>query len=127
MPIPAPPLRLGSSGPEVAQLHRTLEHLKHKIEQGERAARRFGPSTKAVLEELQAQTSLLVTGDFDDATRAVIERTFSENAPGTVFGRLCDADGMPIADATVQVFSVRLRSEEEVGCSVTDAWGEYEI
>lgn len=128
MPIPAAPLRRGDRGPAVAQLHRTLEAINCVIEPKERDGRFFGDATEDVLREFQKQSALPVTGVFDADTYAVIAHMLSDIGPFTVYGALTDADGRPIARATIIAVDVDLRRTQELGKpATTDSGGEYEV
>jgi len=127
MPIPAAPLRRGDSGPAVAQLHRTLEAINRTIEPQERDARVFGGATEEVLRKFQDQSGLPSTGMFDVETHAAITRMVFDIGPYVVYGAVTDADGRPIANATIVAIDVDLRRTEELGKTMTDSGGEYEV
>jgi hypothetical protein len=68
-----------------------------------------------------------VTGVFDADTYAAIAHMLSDIGPFTVYGALTDADGRPIARATIIAVDVDLRRTEELGTTTTDSGGEYEV
>ena len=127
MPIPAAPLRRGDRGPAVAQLHRTLEAINRAIDPKERDGRFFGDATEGVLRKFQEQSAIPITGVFDADTHAAITRMLADVAPFSVYGAVTDADGRPIAGATIVAVDVDLRRTEELGTTTTDSGGEYEV
>jgi hypothetical protein len=127
MPIPAAPLRRGDRGAAVADLHRTLEAINRVVDKTERAGRIFGGATEGLLREFQKQAALPVTGVFDADTHAAITHMLADIGPFTVFGQVTDADGQPIAGATVFAVDVDLRRTEVLGQAKTDTGGEYEV
>ncbi|HWL39453.1 MAG TPA: Tc toxin subunit A, partial [Gemmatimonadaceae bacterium] len=128
MPIPAAPLRRGDRGPEVASLHRTFESLDYVVDQSERDSRSFGPGTEELMRRFQGQSSIEGSGEFDIATRAVIEAVFRDTAPFCVYGKLSDANGEPIAGASIIALDMDFRRHERLkkAPTVTDRWGEFE-
>src|SRR3954463_10986083 len=127
MPIPPAPLRRGDQGAAVAALQRTLEAVRRPIDPSERDARSFGEATEKVVGELQQDSGLAVTGVFDDETRAALERMLADVGPFSVYGAVTDADGEPVAGATVLAEDVDLRRAEKLGRATTDSGGEYEV
>ena len=127
MPVPAAPLRRGDRGSSVAQLHRTFEAINRVIEPKERDGRVFGGATEKVISEFQTQSALPVTGVFDADTHAAITRMLADIGPFTVYGAVTDADGRPIAGATIIAADIDLRRTEVLGKTTTDSGGEYEV
>jgi len=129
VPIPASPLHLGDHGVIVADLHRTFESLNRTIDQGERDRRIFGPVTEALLREYQTQSALPATGVFDADTRTAVEHQLSDIAPFSVYGRLTDANGAPIARATIFAVDVDLRRSQVLReeKTMTDSEGDFEV
>jgi peptidoglycan hydrolase-like protein with peptidoglycan-binding domain len=127
MPVPAPPLRVGDRGDAVGWLHRTLEAINRAVDRRGRDAGEFGASTEAVLRTLQEQSGVTATGVFDEGTHELVTRILSDVGPFTVYGKVTDADGRPVAGAAVVAFDVDLRKREELGRAATDRGGEYEV
>jgi len=73
-------LSSGSTGPEVARLHRVLEAAGMVIDEGERERQGFGPATVEVLLAFQRERALRPVGQIDVPTYAallVVEETFT--------------------------------------------------
>src|SRR5690242_14505134 len=69
-------------GENVALLHWHLSIIGIEIEEGERAAKRFGQSTRAGVMRLQAIFGIPVTGDVDDATLGLLRGALERLRPG---------------------------------------------
>ena len=133
-------LVMGATGAEVAALQDALAVIGLQIEESERVARSFGPSTAAAVMRLQALASIRQTGAVDASTAAVVSLALDRLGissgdaglavpaiPYAVGGAVTDTDGMPLPETKVVAFDCNLRSSKQIGHSVTDETGGYRI
>ncbi len=110
------------------------------MELTERETKTFGASTVAAVIKLQALAGIEQSGVADENTLVIItvaldrlgiapgEAGFvAASAPYEVHGTVTDADGMPLAKASVVLLDCDLRSSKRIGKGHTDAQGEYRI
>ena len=140
-------LKLGATGALVERLHGILHAAGFGVDPEEKKQAAFGPSTVAALKTLQAQQGLPDHGEVDPTTLKVLLElegkvtlgsreggTPPANSPpgdgeprGTVYGKLVDGDGEPLAGTLVTVFSQRVRETTPLNSAATSATGDYSI
>lgn len=106
MPNPTLPLKLNARGPEVKNLHASLDKLGFKIPPHEVAEQLFGVGTQAALLKLQAKYRLPSSGALDEVTKGAIEKAIAEAgaAQYRVEGRLFLDNGLPARQVTVRPY-----------------------
>jgi peptidoglycan hydrolase-like protein with peptidoglycan-binding domain len=93
----------------------------------------FGGATQQAVLSFQRQHDLPISGVADERTVALIAAEVAKLHPNgqpprfVVRGQIRQADGRPLADATVRAIDKNLRSEEPLGETRTDEAGRYEI
>lgn len=134
----------GSTGVDVARLHRVLAASGLSVEGAEVARRAFGPSTLAALHELQRRRGLPVVDEIDETTLSVlldIEQNITINVNegvasptpqpdptrGKITGTLVDGDGNPVPAIRVVAFAQSVRQASQLGEGKTNASGTYTI
>lgn len=117
-------LKYKSTGTEVQKLKILLSKLGHSIT-GERADY-FGRVTETAIKKIQQSANLAATGEVDAATWAyMMSRTAA--ADYKVSGTIYDAHNAPLANVRVVAYDKDLRTEQQLGTTVSNGQGYYHI
>jgi len=143
-------LKPKTKGALVERLHRVLAAVGFHVEGGEVERSEFGHSTLEAVHELQRQHGLAERDEIDEPTHVVLieleqkididideSKEPAKKPPpkplspdkqrGSVYGKLTDADGAPLADIRVSLFAKHVRSETPLDGSTTNKQGQYRI
>ncbi|MES2110189.1 MAG: neuraminidase-like domain-containing protein [Bacteroidota bacterium] len=149
------PLHIGSSGKNVADLHKTLTKLiplsgqqvviqmfddpafKDDF-QREVRQKKYGKATQSLITQIQEQVFAIAgTGEIDQQTAGLLNIAFrrlaesepENTAPSTyqVHGTLRDRYQLPIKGANVNVYDKSIRSQQLLGQGQTDESGYYNV
>jgi peptidoglycan hydrolase-like protein with peptidoglycan-binding domain len=124
---PEPPVTKGKA----AVVHRALDAMGVEVDDAERQQNVLGTSTREALARIQALVGLEPSGELDESTmtlaRAALQRFGGKEDAIVVEGMVTDANGLPMAGATVTVHKRGLRESEPLQQTTTDAAGNYRI
>lgn len=141
LPITAP-LRIGSKGIEVKNLHDSLlwliernllEVSNHELIDrlpSEMCKQFYGNTTEAIVQSLKLQLDISLAAGISETDATEINTYISNNTdsePIKIYGVVSNADGRPIQNATVRLYEIAFRSSTEVESTVTSDNGNYEI
>lgn len=120
------------TGEDVASLHKDLVAYHYKIAEKELAESRFGDTTYDAVIDLQKKFKLPPNGIVDAKTAWLMEPGNSDHEHPNKFvvmGRVTNANGSVVEQATVRAFDKDLRSEQTLGNadSTKQHTGKYEI
>ena len=127
--ISSPQLSLATQGDDVAQLHQALRALGRSIPASETSPPTMGLGTVAIVNAVQQDLGIPVTGVVDAATVAAINKELAAIAgkPRIVRGLVTDSNGNPVKGLTVSAFRQTSGGEVSVGGAVTGDDGSYVI
>lgn len=77
-------LRLNTVSPKVAELQKQLSFLGYKISENEFKSQTFGNTTTKALSDLQKKNGIAITGHYDRATIAIVNKVVSSANPRAV-------------------------------------------
>jgi len=119
-------LVFGTQGNDVRELQRELVWLGFDSMSDEISGGRVGDATRAAVKDLQRQNSLIADGVIGPKTVAVINAQLA-GLKRNVRGNVLNANGKPVVKAVVRLFDKELRTEIQLGETLTDPEGYFEI
>lgn len=141
LPISAP-LRIGSKGIEVKNLHDSilwliernlLELTNHELLDrlpSEMCKQFYGNTTEAIVQNLKETLDISLTAGISETDATAINTYISEHTDSQaikIFGVVSNTEGKPIQNATVKLYEEAFRSSIEVESTVTSDNGNYQI
>ncbi len=120
-------LEHGLRGDDVRSLHDDLALLGYLIPDPERVEGFFGDGTRAAVVDFQRRHRLRDSGVVDEHTARAVTAGADPRRPRVVRGQVTVAGGTPRPQTTVAAFDKDVRSETELGRTVSGDDGGYQI